>query len=147
MRGPDGLPILVGGGGEKKTLRSVARYADAWHGFGDVERFKRKIGILEGHCAAVSRDIAEIAFSCGPYVVIRDEPAEALRVLNAALAPYDGSADDSEDTWVGPPERIAERWRRFAEIGVTFAIADLPAPYDRETIERLPDVRALLGGA
>lgn len=147
VRGPGRLPILVGGGGEKKTLRTAARYADAWHGFGGVERFKRKLGILEGHCAAVGRDLAEIAFSCGPYVCIRDEPAEALGVLNAALAPYASSAEDSEDTWLGPPERIAERWRAFAEIGVTFAIADLPAPYDRETIERWPEVRALLSRA
>ena len=147
VRGAGGLPILVGGGGEKKTLRTVARYADAWHAFGGVERFKRKIGILEEHCAAVGRDIAEIAFSCGPYVCIRDDPADALAALNAALAPYDDSAQDGEDTWVGPPERIAERWRPFAELGVTLAIADLPVPYDRETIERLPEVRALLGGA
>ncbi len=147
VRGPGRLPILVGGGGEKKTLRTTARYADAWHGFGGVERFKRKLGILEGHCTAVGRDSAEIAFSCGPYLVIRDDPAEALRVLNAALAPYDSSAEDGEDTWLGPPERVAERWRPFAEIGVTFAIADLPAPYDHETIERWPEVRALMGGA
>ena len=103
VRGPGRLPILVGGGGEKKTLRTAARYADAWHGFGGVERFKRKLDILEGHCAAVGRDLAEIAFSCGPYVCIRDEPAEALRVLNAALAPYDSSAEDSEDTWPARP--------------------------------------------
>jgi alkanesulfonate monooxygenase SsuD/methylene tetrahydromethanopterin reductase-like flavin-dependent oxidoreductase (luciferase family) len=145
VRGAGSIPILVGGGGEKKTLRTAARYANAWHGFGDVERFKRKIGILEMHCRDVGRDITEITFSCGPYVVIRDEPAEALAALNASLAPYDGEAADSEDTWVGPPERIAERWRQFAEIGVTFAIADMPAPYDRETIERLPEVRSLLG--
>ena len=126
-------------------MRTAARYADAWHGFGGVERFKRKLGILDGHCAAVGRDLAEIAFSCGPYVCIRDEPADALGVLNAALAPYDSSAEDSEDTWLGPPERIAERWRPFAEIGVTFAIADLPSPYDRETIERWPECGRMSG--
>jgi alkanesulfonate monooxygenase SsuD/methylene tetrahydromethanopterin reductase-like flavin-dependent oxidoreductase (luciferase family) len=147
VRGPGTIPILVGGSGEKKTLRTVARYANAWHAFGDVERFKRKIGILEGHCADVGRDIAEITFSCGPYLIIRDEPRDALAVLNAALAKYDDSAEDGEETWVGPPERIAERWRPFAEIGVTLTIPDLPSPCDRETIERWPEVRALLSGA
>ena len=147
VRGPGSIPILVGGSGEKKTLRSVARYADAWHAFGDVERFKRKIGILEEHCAAVGRDIAEITFSCGPWMIIRDEPTEALAVLNRHLAPYDDKAGDDEETWVGPPERIAERWRPYAELGVSLVIADLPAPYDRETIERWPAVRALMVGA
>jgi alkanesulfonate monooxygenase SsuD/methylene tetrahydromethanopterin reductase-like flavin-dependent oxidoreductase (luciferase family) len=146
VRGPGRLPILVGGGGEQKTLKIAARYADAWHGFGGIERFKRKISILGEHCATVGRDIAEITLSNGPYVCIRDEPADALAVLNAALAPYGSSTTDDETSWVGPPERIAERWRPFAEAGVTFAIADLMPPFDRETIERLPEVRALLGG-
>ncbi|MFI5291372.1 MAG: LLM class flavin-dependent oxidoreductase [Candidatus Limnocylindrales bacterium] len=144
VRGPGRLPILVGGAGERKTLRTVARYADAWHAFGTVERFKRKIGVLEEHCTAEDRDIATITFSNGPYVCIRDEPRDAVRALNEALAPYGSSVEDDETTWVGPPERIADRWRPFAELGVTLAIADLMAPYDRETIERLPQVRALL---
>ncbi len=145
VRGAGRLPILVGGGGERKTLRTAARYADAWHGFGGVERFKRKIDILAEHCADVGRDIDEITFSNGPYVCIRDEPGQALAALNAALKPYGSGAADDETSWVGPPERIAERWRPFAEAGVTFAIADLMPPFDRETIERLPEVRALLG--
>jgi alkanesulfonate monooxygenase SsuD/methylene tetrahydromethanopterin reductase-like flavin-dependent oxidoreductase (luciferase family) len=107
------------GGGEQKTLKVAARYADAWHGFGGVERFKRKIGILAEHCAAVGRDIGEITFSNGPYVCIRDEPTDALAALNAALAPYGYGTTDDETSWVGPPERIAERWRPFAEAGVT----------------------------
>ena len=54
------LPILIGGGGEKVTLRLVAQHADMWHGFGDAERFRHKNGVLEEHCAAVGRDPAEI---------------------------------------------------------------------------------------
>jgi probable F420-dependent oxidoreductase len=54
------LPILIGGSGEKVTLRLVARYADMWHGFGDVAAFRHKNAVLEEHCAAVGRDPAEI---------------------------------------------------------------------------------------
>lgn len=54
------LPLLIGGSGEQVTLRLVARYADMWHGFGDVDRFRHKDEILRGHCAAVGRDPAEI---------------------------------------------------------------------------------------
>ena len=54
------VPILVGGGGEKKTLRLVARYADACNVFGSPEAIARKYAILDAHCAAVGRDPREI---------------------------------------------------------------------------------------
>jgi len=54
------IPMLIGGGGEKKTLRHVARYADIWHAFGDVETLARKSKILDEHCIAVGRDPGEI---------------------------------------------------------------------------------------
>ncbi|MDQ6656783.1 MAG: LLM class F420-dependent oxidoreductase [Actinomycetota bacterium] len=57
------IPVLIGGGGERKTLRYVAQYADIWHAFGDAATLHRKSGILAEHCAAVGRDIAEIEFS------------------------------------------------------------------------------------
>ncbi len=54
------LPILIGGSGEKVTLKLVARHADMWHGFGDADRFRHKNAVLEEHCAAEGRDPAEI---------------------------------------------------------------------------------------
>jgi probable F420-dependent oxidoreductase len=54
------IPVLVGGGGERKTLRYTAQYADIWHGFGDAATIARKSRILDGHCADVGRDPAEI---------------------------------------------------------------------------------------
>ncbi|MCB1247474.1 MAG: LLM class F420-dependent oxidoreductase, partial [Acidimicrobiia bacterium] len=59
------LPILIGGGGEKVTLRIVAEHADIWHGFGDVETFVRKNEILDDHCTAVGRDPSTIERSVG----------------------------------------------------------------------------------
>lgn len=59
------IPLLIGGGGEKKTLRLVARHADIWHGFGDVDVAERKVRILDRHCADVGRDPAEIERSLG----------------------------------------------------------------------------------
>src|SRR3954447_22783187 len=55
------IPILVGGSGEKKTLRMVAQYADASNVFGDVAKIKRLMGVLDGHCADVGRDPSEIS--------------------------------------------------------------------------------------
>jgi len=59
------IPILIGGGGEKKTLRYTAEYAQIWHGFGDVETLKHKTAVLDQHCADVGRDPAEIERSVG----------------------------------------------------------------------------------
>jgi probable F420-dependent oxidoreductase len=78
------IPILIGGGGEKKTLRLVARHADIWHSFPDPETLTRKLGILAEHCAAEGRELAEIEIS----VENRhgdEAKADALRELGATL--------------------------------------------------------------
>jgi len=59
------IPILIGGGGEKKTLRMTARHADVWHGFGNLETFKHKSAILDQRCAEIGRDPSEIERSWG----------------------------------------------------------------------------------
>lgn len=59
------IPVLIGGGGEKKTLRLVARHGDIWHSFSDLETLRRKSEILAGHCADVGRDPADIEKSVG----------------------------------------------------------------------------------
>jgi alkanesulfonate monooxygenase SsuD/methylene tetrahydromethanopterin reductase-like flavin-dependent oxidoreductase (luciferase family) len=143
--GPGRLPIVIGGTGAKKTLRSVARHADGWNAWGSPEELRPKVEILAAHCADAGRDMAEIEFSFGPYCVIRDDPAEAERVLAASLAANGEAFEPAPATdFAGPPELIAERWRPYLELGFTSLIMDLPAPYDRETIERLPEVRDLL---
>ncbi|QXQ13831.1 LLM class F420-dependent oxidoreductase [Skermania piniformis] len=54
------IPLLIGGGGERKTLRLVAEYAQIWHSFGDLDTLRRKTGILAEHCAAVGSDPEQI---------------------------------------------------------------------------------------
>ena len=57
------IPILIGGGGEKKTLRIVAQHADIWHSFSDAATLERKLGILAEHGEAVGRDTSQIEIS------------------------------------------------------------------------------------
>ena len=57
------IPVLIGGGGEKKTLRIVARHADIWHSFSNAATLERKLGVLAEHGAAVGRDTSEIEIS------------------------------------------------------------------------------------
>ncbi|MDX1689899.1 MAG: LLM class F420-dependent oxidoreductase [Acidimicrobiia bacterium] len=59
------MPIMVGGGGEKVTLRITAENADIWHGFGDPDKFRHKNGVLDEWCAKADRDPSEIERSGG----------------------------------------------------------------------------------
>ncbi|HEX2155223.1 MAG TPA: LLM class F420-dependent oxidoreductase [Acidimicrobiia bacterium] len=59
------IPILIGGGGEKKTLRITAQHADIWHGYGSPSKMAHKHRVLDGHCDTVGRDSAEIERSAG----------------------------------------------------------------------------------
>lgn len=59
------IPVLIGGGGEQKTLRYTAEFADIWHGFGNAEVIRHKNAVLDRHCAEAGRDPSEIERSSG----------------------------------------------------------------------------------
>lgn len=59
------IPVMIGGGGEKKTLRIVAEHATIWHSFSDAQTLRHKLGVLDRHCDAVGRDRGEIEVSVG----------------------------------------------------------------------------------
>jgi alkanesulfonate monooxygenase SsuD/methylene tetrahydromethanopterin reductase-like flavin-dependent oxidoreductase (luciferase family) len=140
------LPILIGGSGERKTLATVARYADAWNTGGDLERVRHKDEVLRRWCAEVGRDESEIERTLqGGSVVIRDTVEEAERAAQA-IARQNGLPDFRGA--VGPPELIAERLVAQVELGFHHVYFDVPAPYDRETLERLVgEVKPLLARA
>ena len=78
------IPVLVGGGGERKTLRYVARHADIWHGFGDLEVVARKMTVLDGWCESEGRDPAQIERSVG-VSGSPDQHGQALLDLGVTL--------------------------------------------------------------
>jgi alkanesulfonate monooxygenase SsuD/methylene tetrahydromethanopterin reductase-like flavin-dependent oxidoreductase (luciferase family) len=131
------LPLLIGGGGEKKTLRIVARYADACNVGGGFASVKRKDEILRRHCEEVGRDESEIERTAGMGVcVIRDDPAEAERVANDIFR-RNGDAKPWKSQLVGTPEQVAEAMRPYLGIGFRHLIIGFPSPYDAESMERL----------
>lgn len=77
------IPILIGGGGEKVTLRLTARYADIWHGFGDAGTMRHKNDILDTHCATIDRDPSEIERSAGVDPMKSLENADELLAAGA----------------------------------------------------------------
>ena len=131
---------MIGGGGEKKTLRTVAKHADMWNVMGTVEEMARKVDVLRGHCEAVGRDPSEIEFTLGIKATIRDSQAEADRAWRAAMehnrTPLAEVADD-DTFWNGTPEQLAERLAPYVELGFRTVLTEQPAPYDVETLERL----------
>jgi alkanesulfonate monooxygenase SsuD/methylene tetrahydromethanopterin reductase-like flavin-dependent oxidoreductase (luciferase family) len=139
----DRLPIMIGGAGEKKTLRIVAQYADMWNVFGTPETVARKDEILREHCAAVGRDSAEIERTLGCKPTIRRTKEEAERVyldlLERNRTPV-SRMDGDVSVWVGTPEEIAEIIVGYRRVGFDTFVAELAAPYDLETMELLVNV-------
>ncbi len=72
------IPILIGGGGEKKTLRLTAQYADIWHGFGDPGTLRHKMEVLDNWCKEVGRNPAEIERSTTTNIDATDEQRDVL---------------------------------------------------------------------
>lgn len=129
------IPLLIGGSGERKTLATVARYADAWNVGGDVAEARQRDGVLRAWCEQVGRDEREIERTAGVgIVVIRDTEREAARVA-AELREQNGAFDD--EIILGPPSRIVDRLAPLVELGFRTLHVDVPAPFDIETLERL----------
>lgn len=138
------LPILVGGSGLKKTLRTVARHADAWNTAGDPETVKGYLDALAGHCAEAGRDMSEIELTISFPTIVRDTVEAAQAARDAQLA-FNGITDGSGvPLLLGSPEHIAETLAPYLALGFSTVIVRMPAPFDRETINRLPEVLAHL---
>jgi len=141
------LPILVGGSGPRKTLRTVALRADGWNTSGDLEEVRGKLAILERHCAEVGRDLSTIELTVSFPIVLRDRRADAERSWADLMAHNGASNAGPVPHLLGAPAEVADEIRPFVELGVRTIIVRLPAPYDRETIDRMGEVSAALADA
>jgi F420-dependent oxidoreductase-like protein len=121
------IPILVGGSGERRTLRLVARHADACNLFGDPNTVRHKLAVLREHCAAEGRDPAEIEVT----------HLAAARVI-AAGEPPEGQGAASAEEHVG-------RFRELAEAGVQTAIVGLSDANGPESVTRFAEVIEAFG--
>ncbi len=145
------LPMLIGGSGRTKTLRTVARYADVWNGYGEPARIGEVLGWLAEHCESIGRPIDEIRRTVVMDVVIRDTVEAAHRVYQQIerahfLRPGQTESDDPDQVLNvgGPPELVADYLAGFRAIGVDEVMWILRSPWDRETIQRVAEVRDLI---
>jgi F420-dependent oxidoreductase-like protein len=111
------LPLLIGGGGEKVTLRIAARYADEWNVWGTPATLRHKMAILDGHCAKVGRDPRTIQRSAVALLCMSDDTAfvERMRAQPAQRAAIIGSpaevrATVEEYRAAGVDELIVPDW-------------------------------------
>jgi F420-dependent oxidoreductase-like protein len=127
------IPILVGGSGERKTLRLVAQYADGCNLFGDVERVRHLLGVLDGHCDAVGRDPSEITRTRMALVLIGATHEDAERKRDA-LIERGVSRERVESALMGDPDEVAEQAQPYADVGIEGLTITLPDTHDPETI-------------
>ena len=131
------IPIMIGGSGERKTLRMVAQYADASNFFGDVERIKHLISVLEGHCERLDRDPADITKTRLGTVLIRPSQEEA-DALFKRIAETSGMPADRLATWiVGDPDTVTEKCSELLDAGLDGLIFNSAQTHDLETVELL----------
>ena len=122
---PGGPPVMIGGGGERRTLRLVARHADMWNGFGDGPAIRHKLEVLEGHCREVGRDPAEIVKTRLGTLVLSPTLDEAKQRLEAAYGGADPERVSQTVTW-GDPETVVEQARAFLDAGLDGLVFNLP---------------------
>jgi alkanesulfonate monooxygenase SsuD/methylene tetrahydromethanopterin reductase-like flavin-dependent oxidoreductase (luciferase family) len=137
------MPLLIGGSGEKRTLRIVARDADIWNGEGDPETYARKSAILDERCAEIGRDPSSIRRTVGVQpVCIRESREAAVDALAAILAAQGGDPARAREWAASSPladtqDAVVRLFRAWRAAGAEEAVVDLPSPLDDETMERL----------
>jgi F420-dependent oxidoreductase-like protein len=129
------IPIMIGGSGEKKTLRMVAQYADASNFFGDAERIRHLVGVLEGHCERLGRDIGEITKTRLGTLIIKQTQEEADSVFEH-ISQSSGMPADRLASWiVGDPDTVGERCTELLDAGLDGLIFNSPEAHDLETVQ------------
>jgi F420-dependent oxidoreductase-like protein len=125
----DRLPIWVGGGGEKVTLRIAAEHADGWNlAFVDPQEWGRKSGVLSEHCAAVGRDPGDITRTANVGVALDDDD---LHVKFGAIAEF-----VRPGVLIGAGDQLVDRVGEYVDQGAEWVILALRTPFDVAGLER-----------
>ena len=138
---PGGPKILVGGSGERKTLRLLARHGDIGHWFGGpVEELKRKKAVFEEHCAAVGRDPSSVLLTIGMNIILVDDEREGKAL-------FDRIPDERKPmVQIATPAEAAERLRPYVDAGFGgFTLSNMTSP-TIESIARAGELIKLMQG-
>jgi F420-dependent oxidoreductase-like protein len=123
-------PILIGGSGEKRTLKTVAKYGDASNIFGSVDTVKRKLDILRGHCKDLGRDYDSIVKSKLGRIVIGDRESIEKAFGQMGVPPE----RMKEFLTYGTPEQIRQQIEAFREVGIDYLIFSFDPRLELEAV-------------
>ena len=133
-------PLLIGGGGEQRTLRIVAQYADVANVQGPVSTVRHKLDVLRSHCEAVGRSYAVIAKTVQMPVSIVDDPKELEGVRAFLVDHYQMTMQQARDEApVGPVDHVLKVLAAYAELGVSAIIVPTPGPWDHHRLRQLDE--------
>ena len=127
-------PILVGGGGERKTLKIVAKYADACNLFGSPETVRKKLDVLKDHCKSVGRDYDSILKTKLGAIIV-DENNDMAK--NRVQQTFRGIPEEQIKEFViyGTPENISRQIETFEQVGIQYLIIDLEPYRELEALD------------
>jgi F420-dependent oxidoreductase-like protein len=127
-------PILVGGGGERKTLKIVAKYADACNLFGSVETVKRKLNILKEHCKTIGRDYDSILKTKLAIIVVDDDKQTSEKKIEKI---FKGMPEEQirEFAIYGTPEDVLGQIELFEQVDIQYLIVDLDPTRELEALD------------
>jgi alkanesulfonate monooxygenase SsuD/methylene tetrahydromethanopterin reductase-like flavin-dependent oxidoreductase (luciferase family) len=133
-------PIMIGGGGEKRTLRTLAKYGDVMNVSGTPSIVRQKIAVLEQHCRDVGRDPVEIERTVFGTIVVSENQGLLDRVAAMFGAGLGLTPEQAKEQLpIGSPAHVREVVERYAELGVTHMIMPSQGPWKREVYQRISD--------
>jgi alkanesulfonate monooxygenase SsuD/methylene tetrahydromethanopterin reductase-like flavin-dependent oxidoreductase (luciferase family) len=134
------IPLWLGGGGEKVTLKLVAKYGQACNvGGGNPDTIRQKLAVLKAHCDTLGRDYASIAKSTNLNVFMIN-PGEDPEQATAKARGKASLEEFRKATFVGTPEQVRERVGQVVDAGADYVIVYLPrVAYERERVAQFAD--------
>jgi F420-dependent oxidoreductase-like protein len=138
------IPIMIGGSGEKKTLRMVAQYADASNLFGDVDRIRHLVGVLEEHCSTLDRDPAQITKTRLGSLILHDKADTALKVKEGIVSQSADPDRSAAMVSAGDADSIGEEVQAYLDAGLDGLIFNMPEVHDLEQVARAGELLSKL---
>jgi F420-dependent oxidoreductase-like protein len=130
-----GPPIMIGGSGEKRTLRMVAKYGDASNVFGDVASVRHKVEVINKWCEVEGRNPDDITNTKLGTLVIGRTAEEVARKREGVLERFGGNEEAYGNTVVeGTPEQVQEHVQAFFDAGLNGILFNMPDAYNLETV-------------
>lgn len=136
----DRIPILLGGSGERRTLRLVARHADACNVFGDPERVRHKVEVLHRHCETEGRDPAEIEVTHLTNAMVAGDRQDLRRRVDRARGRNQSAEEYARNYHAGTVEDLVALFSSYAAAGADHSIVAMPDVAAEGSLERFAEV-------